>query len=105
VRTFGSKYQEWLSKDDLAEGYREWAATYDIVNSCSHSTNIKSVLIRCPSRIFGQKLLYYLEVGILAKRNGLLESNEKEKMNDSLRVHSLLWQVVQEARFRKCQII
>jgi hypothetical protein len=30
-RTFGPKYPEWLTKDDLAEGYKEWASKYDIV--------------------------------------------------------------------------
>ncbi|KAE9368341.1 putative flavin-containing monooxygenase [Stipitochalara longipes BDJ] len=29
-RTFGPKYQEWLTKDDLAEGYQKWAGKYDI---------------------------------------------------------------------------
>ncbi|PMD38029.1 putative flavin-containing monooxygenase [Hyaloscypha variabilis F] len=29
-RTFGPEYQEWLTKDDLAEGYQRWVAKYDI---------------------------------------------------------------------------
>lgn len=34
-RTFSSKYPEWLSKDDLAEGYRDWVAKHGIVSPLS----------------------------------------------------------------------
>ncbi|KAF2464232.1 FAD/NAD(P)-binding domain-containing protein [Lindgomyces ingoldianus] len=29
-RTFPSHYQEWLTKDDLAQGYKDWVKTYNI---------------------------------------------------------------------------
>ncbi|ORY17305.1 putative flavin-containing monooxygenase [Clohesyomyces aquaticus] len=29
-RTFPSHYQEWLTKDDLARGYKDWVKTYNI---------------------------------------------------------------------------
>ena len=29
-RTFPSHYQEWLTKDDLAQGYRDWVSKFDI---------------------------------------------------------------------------
>jgi hypothetical protein len=38
-RTFGPEYQEWLTKDDLAEGYQRWVAKYDIVNQVALNLN------------------------------------------------------------------
>lgn len=31
-RTFPSTYQEFLTKDDLAKGYREWVNKFEIVS-------------------------------------------------------------------------
>ena len=38
-RTFPSTYQEWLTKGDLAEGYRRWAKNYDIVSPLKYFIN------------------------------------------------------------------
>lgn len=68
-RTFTPQYQEFLSKDDLAEGYQTWASRFDIV--CSYLYSKHSARTKHPCRIFGWKQRQYPENGIRKKKLGL----------------------------------